>query len=77
LRPDPASKALFTQELAEADRVADEALRKSAVDSNALFVKSMILGLRADNAGLVEKQPLSALSYTKDARVFASGAGEA
>lgn len=71
LRPDPANKALFIQELAEADRVADEALRKSGADSNALFVKSMILGLRADNAGLVEKQPLAALGYTKEARVFA------
>ncbi len=71
LLPDPANKALFIQELAEGDRVADEALRKSGVDSNALFVKSMILGLRADNAGLVEKQPLAALSYTKEARVFA------
>jgi hypothetical protein len=71
LRPDPATKALFMQELAQADRLADEALQKSAVDSNALFVKSMILGLRADNAGLVEKQTLAALSYTKQARVFA------
>ena len=71
LRPDPATKALFMQELAQADRLADEELKKSGVDSNALFVKSMILGLRADNAGLVEKQTLAALSYTKQARVFA------
>jgi len=71
LRPDPASKALFTQELAQADRLADEALQKSRADSNALFVKSLILGLRADDAGLIEKQPLAALSYTKEARIFA------
>jgi hypothetical protein len=71
LRPDPATKALFIQELTQADRLADEELRKSSVDSNALFVKSMILGLRADDAGLVEKQSLAALSYTKEARVFA------
>jgi len=71
LRPDPATKALFIQELTQADRLADEELRKSSADSNALFVKSMILGLRADDAGLVEKQSLTALSYTKEARVFA------
>ncbi len=71
LQPDQRTKALFTQELAQADRLADEALRRSAVDANALFVKSMILGLRADDAGLVEKQSLSALAYTKQARVFA------
>jgi hypothetical protein len=70
LRPDPASKALFNQETAQADRLADAALQKSGTDSNALFVKSMILGLRADNAGLVEKQSLAALSYTKAARVY-------
>lgn len=71
LRPDPAMKALFIQDLAQADRLADEELRKSGVDSNALFVKSMILGLRADDAGLIERQSLAALSYTKQARVFA------
>jgi hypothetical protein len=31
----------------------------------------MTLGLRADNAGLIEKQSFAALSYTKEARVFA------
>jgi hypothetical protein len=71
LRPDPATKAMFDHELAHAERLADEGLRRSAVDSNALFVKSMIFGLRADDAGLVEKQSLAALSYTKQARVFA------
>ena len=71
LRPDPASKALFVQELSQADRLADGALQRSSVDSNALFVKSLIFGLRADNSALIEKQSLAALSYTKEARVFA------
>jgi len=70
LRPDPAKKALFVQEIAQAERLADAALRKSGADANALFVKSMTLGLRADNAGLIEKQSFAALSYTKAARVF-------
>ena len=71
LRPDPARKALFVQEIAQADRLADAALQRSSVDSNALFVKSMTLGLRADNAGLIEKQYFAALSYTKESRVYA------
>jgi hypothetical protein len=71
LRPDPARKALFVQEIAQADRLADAALQRSGVDSNALFVKSMTLGLRADNAGLIEKQSFAALSYTKESRVYA------
>jgi hypothetical protein len=36
-----------------------------------LFVKSLAFGLRADNAGLIEKQSLAALSYTKEGRVYA------
>ena len=66
LRPDPARKALFLQEIAQADRLADAALQRSSADSNALFVKSLTLGLRADNAGLIEKQSFAALSYTKE-----------
>jgi hypothetical protein len=70
LRPDPATKALFVQEIAQADRLADAALQRSGADSNALFVKSLTLGLRADDAGLIEKQSFAALGYTKAARVF-------
>jgi hypothetical protein len=70
LRPDPARNALFVQEIAQAERLADAALQRSGVDSNALLVKSLTLGLRADNAALIEKQSLAALSYTKEARVF-------
>jgi hypothetical protein len=71
LRPDPAKKALFTQEIEQAERLADAALQKSAADPNALFVKSLTFGLRADNAGLIEKQSFAALSYTKQGRVYA------
>jgi hypothetical protein len=71
LRPDPAKKALFVQEIAQAERLADAALQKSATDPNALFVKSLTFGLRADNAGLIEKQSLAALGFTKEGRVYA------
>jgi hypothetical protein len=71
LRPDPAKKALFNQEIAEAEHLADVTLQKSPNDSNALFVKSLVCGLRADDAGLVQKQALAALSYSKQGRVYA------
>jgi hypothetical protein len=71
LRPDPSKKALFLQEIAQADRLADAALQRSGADANALFVKSLTFGLRADNAGLVEKQSLTALSLTKEGRAYA------
>ncbi len=71
LRPDPAKKALFVQEIAEADRLADAALQKAYADPNALFVKSLTFGLRADNASLIEKQSFAALGYTKEGRIYA------
>jgi hypothetical protein len=71
LRPDPAKKSLFVQEIAQADRLADAALQRSSADPNALFAKSLTFGLRADNAGLIEKQSLAALGYTKQGRIFA------
>jgi hypothetical protein len=70
LQPDPNKGALFTQEIAQAERLADAALGKSAVDANALFAKSLTYGLRADYAGLIQKQNFSALSYTKEGRVY-------
>ena len=71
LRPDPANKKLFVEEIAQAVRLADAALQKSAADPNALFAKSLTFGLRADNAGLIEKQSFAALGYTKEGRVLA------
>lgn len=71
LRPDPVKKALFVQEVTHADQLADAALQRSGDDPNALFVKSLTFGLRADNAGLVEKRSLAALSYTKEGRAWA------
>lgn len=71
LHPDPATKALFNEELAQAEKLADAALQRSASDLNALFVKSLTSGLRADIAGLIEKQSLTALSFTKAGRAYA------
>ena len=59
------------QEVAKAERLADASLEKSGSDANALFVKSLTLGLRADYAGLIEKQSIAALGYTKQGRVYA------
>jgi hypothetical protein len=71
LTPDQNKGTLFAQEIAEAEHLADIALQKSAVDPNALFVKSLTFGLRADYAGLVEKRSFAALDYTKQGRAFA------
>ena len=71
LRPDPAKRVSFSQEIDQAEHLADAALQKSATDTNALFTKSLTLGLRADYAGLIQKQALASLRYSKEGRVYA------
>ena len=71
LQPDVNVRLHFTQQIDRADRLADSALQKSSRDANALFVKSLTYGLRADYAGLVDKRNLAALIYTNDGRAYA------
>jgi hypothetical protein len=71
LKPDPAKKVSFLQEIDQADHLADAALQKSPTDSNALFVKSLTQGLRSDYAGLVEKSPYASYKYSKEGRIYA------
>jgi hypothetical protein len=68
LHPDPRMRTLFNDEIERADRLADEALRTSATDSNALFVKSLTFGLRANFAALIDREDLAALRFTKEGR---------
>jgi hypothetical protein len=71
LVPDPQVKLHFTQQIDRADQLANVTLQTSDKDANALFVKSLTCGLRADYAALVQKENLTALSYTKQGRPFA------
>ena len=71
LQPDANVRLHFTQQIDRADRLADSALQKSSRDANALFVKSLTYGLRADYAGLVDKRNFAALIYTNDGRAYA------
>jgi len=71
LLPDSQAKLRFTQQVGQADRLADSALQKSNRDANALFVKSLTCGLRADYAGLIDKRSLTALVYVNQGRPYA------
>ena len=71
LQPDPQVRLHFNQQIDQADRLADFTLQTSPTDGNALFVKTLTRGLRADYAALVNKQNLAALSYTKQGRSYA------
>ena len=70
-RPDPRAKQAFMREIAMADRLADQALAKTPNDQNALFAKSLALGLQADYAALIDKESLASLRFTKQARTYA------
>jgi len=71
LDPDVQVKVSFTNQVDQADQLADLALQKSSTDARALFVKTLTHGLRADYVALVNGQGFKALSYTKSGRVYA------
>src|SRR5947208_6808592 len=62
---------LFDKQIKQTDRLVDFIVKTSATDVNALFVKTLTRGLRADYAALVNKQNLAALNYTKQGRSYA------
>ena len=67
LTPDPVARRQFENALLQSDQLADAILANSPNDSNALFAKTMNLGLRSDYVGLIEKRYLASLSYMKSA----------
>jgi hypothetical protein len=69
-QPDPRARAAFEREVAATDRLADSAIRANPADTDALFAKSMSLGLRADEASLIDRRDLAALRYMKDSRAY-------
>ena len=71
LNADPAVRKAFDADLAKADKLASGTLRGMPRDSNALFASVMVLGLRADFDGLIDKRDLSALSSVKTGRAIA------
>ena len=71
LQPDPQVRRHFMEQIDKADRLADSGLQTSPTDGNALFVKTLTRGLRADYAALVDKRNFVALSYTKQGRIYA------
>jgi hypothetical protein len=72
LTPDPAAKLAFIREIETGERLAKDALDKSADrDLNAMFASVLALGLRGDYDGLIEKRYLSSVSYMKTGRIAA------
>ena len=65
--PDPAVKSRFEAALARAEAQAQQSLKNDAKNHDALFTMTLVYGLRADYAGLIEKRNVGALSYTRQA----------
>jgi uncharacterized protein (DUF1697 family) len=68
---DAASKKQFDEAASAAEKIAQKLLDRDKNDEKALFVLTMVNGLRADDAALISKKNLAALSYTKTAEGFA------
>jgi len=68
---DPASRQQFEKALNTTEKLAQQRLGRNKNDTRGLFALTISNGLRADDAALIAKKNLSALSYTKAAQNYA------
>ncbi len=68
---DPAVRKAFDAEIAKSEQLADAILARSPRDTDALFVKIMALGLRADFDALIDRRYLDSLKVMKTSRATA------
>ncbi|HEX7287442.1 MAG TPA: hypothetical protein VF532_14745 [Candidatus Angelobacter sp.] len=68
---DPPSRQEFENALAQGERRAQAWLAHNPGDVRALFALTLINGLRADDAALIGKKNMSALSFIKSANAYA------
>ena len=71
LTPDPAIRAQFQAAIDRAERMAQTRLAKNAKDEDALFSLTLVNGLQADYAALIDKRNIASLRYTKQAATWA------
>jgi hypothetical protein len=72
VEPDLAFRARFEAILGEAARLADARLRRDAGDRDALFSMTLVSGLHADCAALIEQRSLASLPYTREGARWAA-----
>jgi hypothetical protein len=70
LSPDPNVHQSFEDRLTQASNVADAALKRNSKDARALYVKTLVSGMRSDYALMIDKKDLAALNYSKDASAW-------
>lgn len=70
LTPDPTVRKNFDDLTAKASTLADQALQRNPNDATALYVKTLVSGMRSDYALMIDKRDISALNYSKEASAF-------
>jgi hypothetical protein len=70
LTPDPNVRKAFDERLNQASSLADAALKKNPKDARALYVKTLVSGMRSDYALMIDKKDLNALNYSKEASAW-------
>jgi hypothetical protein len=71
ISPDPRSLQDFVTALNRAEELGGDALKRDPADRNALFSMTLVYGLRADYAALIERRDLAALRLSGRATEFA------
>jgi hypothetical protein len=71
LSPDPVVRARFQDAIADAEKISRTRLAKNPKDEQALFSLTLVNGLQADYAALIEKRNMASLHYTKEAAAWA------
>jgi hypothetical protein len=74
LNPDPAVRQQFDAAIQKAGTIAHARLAKNAKDEDALFSLTLVNGLQADYAALIEKRNIASLHYTKEATAWSQQA---
>lgn len=70
LDPDPAVRQRFDAAIQKASDLAHARLAKNPKDEDALFSLTLINGLQADYAALIDKRNVASLHYTKEATAW-------
>lgn len=68
---DPEQRKRFDEQLSRAETMGKARLSRDPHDRDALLGMTLIAGLRADYAALIEKRNLSSLHYTKESSAWA------
>lgn len=74
LTPDGNVRKAFEDHLNQASSLADAALQRDPHDARALYVKTLISGMRSDYALMIDKKDLAALNYSKEASSYSKQA---